>query len=299
VELRHLRYFRAVAEHRSFTSAAKQLHVSQSGVSGQVRDLEREIGVTLLRRNQRDVSLTAEGTIFLREAREILEHSERAVAMTIRASEGLYGKLTVGLCGPATATFLPALIREFRTRHPDVMVALKDLEPALQPGALADGRIDLGFTRSVPPDFRKILSSEVLFREPLVAVLPKGHALSDESSIQLAQLSSESFVLYAREAAPDLFDVIVGFCKRAKFSPRLADSPTVWQSVLTLVEAGEGVALVPGCVRHLRSHDVVFKELRGRGYFLDVVLAWRRDEPDTIRDTFLTVLRKNRAAINQ
>src|SRR5271165_6958345 len=110
MELRHLRYFCAVAELQSFTLAARHLHVSQSGVSGQVRDLEQEIGVTLLRRNQREVSLTGEGAIFLREAREILERSERALELTVRASRGQFGRLTIGLCWPATMPFLPRFI---------------------------------------------------------------------------------------------------------------------------------------------------------------------------------------------
>ena len=175
MELRHLRYFCAVAEHQSFTLAARRLHVSQSGVSGQVRDLEREIGVKLLQRTPREVSLTPEGAVFLREAREILKHSERAVELALRASRGQFGKLTIGLCGPATAPFLPRLIRSFRKSQPGVNISLKDVDPMHQPELLSQGAIDIGFTRSMPPQFRSLLHSEVLFSEPLVAVLPKGH----------------------------------------------------------------------------------------------------------------------------
>jgi DNA-binding transcriptional LysR family regulator len=294
MELRHLRYFCAVAEELSFTFAARRLHVSQSGVSGQVRALEEELGVTLLRRNQRKVSLTPEGAVFLREAREILERAEQAKETVLRASQGQYGRLAVGLCGPATAPFLPRLIREFRKRQPGVMITLKDLDPAHQPDALAKQEIDIGFTRSVPAEFRKVLGSEILFREPVVAVLPRGHALEREESISLAQLATDRFILYARENAPDLFDAIVTLCRRAKFSPRIADTPVLWPSVLTMVEAGEGVSLVPACVRHLRSNGVVFKSLRNRGCIVEVVLVWRDGDPNAIRDSFLDLLRANR-----
>ena len=273
MELRHLRYFCAVAENQSFTLAARQLHVSQSGVSGQVRDLERELGVTLLRRNQRDVSLTAEGAIFLREAREILARSERAVEMVVRAARGQFGELEIGLCGPATAPFLPRLIREFRRREPGVTLALKDLSPALQPEALANGEIDIGFTRGIRPEFRKVLRSEVLFREPLLAALPREHALTNERTIRVAQLAADRFVLYAREGAPEMFDAIVGICKKARFCPRIVASPNLWQTVLTMVEAGEGVAIVPACVQQLRSDGVAFHPLLDRGCHMDVVLA--------------------------
>ena len=279
--------------------AARYLHVSQSGVSGQIRDLEKEIGVKLLHRSQRDVSLTPQGAVFFREAREILAQADRAVEMAVRASHGQYGKLSVGLCGPATAPFLPALIREFREQHPGVSLALKDIEPVQQPSALANAVIDVGFTRSIPAEFRKTLDSEIFFRERVVAALPKGHALSNEPAIRLAQLAAEPVVLYSRAGAPDLFDALVGFCRKAKFSPHVVDTPSLWQSVLTLVEAGEGVALIPACVQQLRSTGVIFRPLHDQGCLLDVVLAWRRDEPSAIRDGFLALLRKRRPEIER
>jgi DNA-binding transcriptional LysR family regulator len=297
MELRHLRYFCAVADEQSFTLAARRLHVSQSGVSGQVRDLEKELGVTLLRRNQRSVSLTAEGAVFLREAKEILEHTEHAMDVVVRASQGQFGKLTVGLCGPATSPFLPRLIREFRKTQPGIALALKDLDPAHQPPALVDRQIDIGFTRSIPPEFRALLRSEVFFSEPIVAALPREHALEREEAISLSQLAADRFVLYARENAPELFDAVVALCRKAKFSPRIADAPSLWQSVLTMVEAGEGVSLVPACVRHLCSEGVLFKPLHNRGCRIDVILAWRNGDPDPIRDGFLNLLRKNRREI--
>ena len=299
MELRHLRYFCAVAEEQSFTSASRRLHVSQSGVSGQVRDLERELGVTLLRRNQREVMLTAEGAVFLHEAQDILAHAQRAVERVTRASHGQYGKLTIGLCGPATSPFLPGLIREFRRRQPGVMLSLKDIEPAQQPSALANREIDIGFARSVPGEFRKTLRSEIYFSEPIVAVLPRGHALEDTEAIQLAQLSAERIILYARAGAPELFDAIIAMCRRAKFSPNIVDTPRLWQSVLTMVEAAEGIALVPACVQHLRSNGVSFRALRDKKCQVDVVLAWRQNEPDAIRDGFVNLLRKSRPDIER
>jgi DNA-binding transcriptional LysR family regulator len=297
MELRHLRYFCAVAEEQSFTLAARRLHVSQSGVSGQVRDLEKELGVSLLRRNQRSVSLTPEGAVFLREALDILQRADWAMAAVVRASQGRYGKLSIGLCGPATAPFLPRLIRAFRKQQPDVTLSLKDLDPARQPEALVNREIDIGFTRGLPAALRGVLRSEVLFHERIVVALPRGHSLENAESISLNQLANDPFVLYARENAPELFDAIVSLCKRARFSPRIVDSPRVWQSVLTMVEAGEGISLLPSCVQHLRSQDITFKSLSNRGCDIAVVLAWRADDPDAIREGFLNLLRGNRSEI--
>jgi len=297
MELRHLRYFCAVAEERSFTEASRRLHVSQSGVSGQVRDLEQEIGATLLHRNRREVSLTPEGALFLREAQEILAHADRAVEIVTRASQGQYGKMSIGLCGPSTMPFLPRIIQQFRKRQPGVTLTLKDFEPARQPAALADRKIDIGFTRAIPIEFRKELESEVLFHEPILAVLPKGHRLESEEGLQLSQFACENFVLYGREHSPELFDAILSMCRRAKFSPRIVDSPRQWQSVLTMVEAGEGIALVPACVQHLRSDGVSFRKLNDRKCQVDVLMAWRRNDPDAIRDGFLSLLKKSQPEI--
>jgi DNA-binding transcriptional LysR family regulator len=299
MELRHLRYFCAVAKEQSFTLAARRLHVSQSGVSGQVRDLEKELAVSLFRRNQRNVALTPEGAIFLREARDILDRADRAMQAVVRASQGTYGKLSIGLCGPATAPFLPRLIRAFRKQQPGVTLSLKDLDPARQPEALVNREIDIGFTRGLPAAFRGALRSEVLFHERLVAAVPRGHTLENAESISLMELAKDPFVLYAREHAPELFDAIISLCKRARFSPRIVNSPGVWQSVLTMVEAGEGISVLPACVQHLRSRDVVFRPLNNRGCEVEVVLAWRTDDPDAIREGFVDLLRENRSEIER
>jgi DNA-binding transcriptional LysR family regulator len=299
MELRHLRYFCAVAAEQSFTLAARRLHVSQSGVSGQVRDLEQELGVSLFRRNQRTVSLTPEGSAFFSDARDILDRTDRAVEMVTQTAKGRCGKLKVGLCGPATAPFLPRLIREFRKREPGISLSLKDLDPAHQPEALVNGEIDVGFTRGIPAALRGTLASEVFFRESLIAALPVGHELENSDPISLKELAGDRFVLYARENAPELFDAILSLCKRARFSPDILDTPSLWQSVLTMIEAGEGVSIVPETVKHLRSRDIVFKRLRDRGCAIDVVLAWRANAPDAVRESFLALLRAQQADLKR
>lgn len=139
----------------------------------------------------------------------------------------------------------------------------------------------------------------MFLREPLVAVLPKGHRLESCESISLKELAAERFVLYARENAPELFDSVVSLCKRAKFSPDIADTPSLWQSVLTMVEAGEGLSVVPATVQHLRSQGIVFKRLRDRGCVVEVVLAWIADASDPVRESFLELLHNRQAAVKE
>lgn len=299
MELRHLRYFCAVAEEQSFTLAARRLHVSQSGVSGQVRDLEEELAVALFRRTQRSVFLTPEGAAFFREARDILDRADRAVTMVTQAAKGRCGKLNIGLCGPATAPFLPRLIREFRKRQPGISLSLIDLDPAHQPEALISGEIDVGFTRGIPASIRGSLASRIFFREPLLAVLPQDHRLGNAEAVSLRELAGDRFVLYARENAPELFDAIVTLSKRARFSPDVVDTPRLWQSVLTMIEAGEGISIVPATVRHLHTQGLVFRPLRDRGCTVDVVLAWRADAPDPVRESFLDLLRSHQPEIKR
>jgi len=294
MELRHLRYFCAVAEHRSFTTAARQLNVSQSGVSGQVRDLEKEIGVSLFRRHQREVTLTPEGAIFFHEAREILLRADRAVELAVRSSKGMSGTLTVGLCGPATAVFLPKLIQKFRKQLPGVTVALRELNTSEQIQALLDGHIDIAFTRGISAESKSLLNHEFFMSEPLVVALPKGHLHVREHAVALNQFAEERLILYFREGSPEVFDSIVAMCKKAKFSPRIGDTPRSWQSILTMVEAGEGVGIVPSSVQYLRSDDVVFRPLKDKRCKVDAIIAWRRHESSKIMDTFLDLLRARR-----
>ena len=293
MELRHLRYFCAVAQERSFTAAARRLNASQSGLSAQVRDLEREIGVLLLRRDQREVTLTPEGSAFLHEAKDILTHAERAVSIAVQASQGEFGKLSLGLCGPVTAMFLPKLIRTFRKRYPTL--SLKEYAPFEQVNALINGDIDLGFTRTVPPEAKHLLKSELLFREPLIAAIPKDNALAAEERIALTRLAPERLVLFSREAGPDIFDSITAMCKRARFTPKVMATPNSWHSVLTLVEAAEGIALVPACVQQLRSNDIVFRPLRDARCLLDAIVVWRRNETDAVRESVLAMILEKRA----
>ncbi len=291
MELRHLRYFCAVAEHKSFTKAAGHLNVSQSGVSGQIRDLEREIGVKLFRRNQREVALTPQGILFWDEAREILLRADRAVELVKKSSKGEAGKLSIGLCGPVTASFLPALIQRFRTKFPGVTVSLKERVPSEQVDALVNREIDVGFTRGVAGGLKHLVHQHLLFREPVVVALPTEHPLAIETTIPVTALASRRLLLYERKNATEVFDGIVALFKRTRVSTTIADTPSSWQTLLTMVEAGEGLGLVPECVQQLRADGLVFRPLAGKGCRLDAIVVWRQGEANATIEQFLTMIR--------
>jgi DNA-binding transcriptional LysR family regulator len=237
------------------------------------------------------VTLTPEGELFFEEAKAILSRTETAVERVLRLSRGQAGKITIGLCGPVTAPILPKIIRSFRRQHSDVVVEVRERAPVEQIHALLESEIDIGFTRSVPADAKNLVSSELLLREPVIVALPKEHPLSKEHTVAIGKIAQETFVLYSREGAPTVFDTIVAMCRKAKFSPKIAATSRSWQSVLTMVESGQGIALLPACTEHLRADDVVFLPLEDHKIRLDAYVIWRRSDSNILVQQFLSLLR--------
>ena len=298
MELRHLRYFCAIADSGSFSEASRQLHVSQSTISEQMTDLEAEVGGALLDRKGRGLRLTPEGSIFLVEARKTLLAAERAVDVTQRSLEGKLGTLSIGFFLWGAGGFFPRIIREYRRLHPQVRVSLYELDAIAQPEALVAGKIDMGFTRPLLPPYDRVLRSELLYEDPIVVVMPGDHPLA-KRSISVADLATEPFVLCERRVTPSLFDNILGLCASAGFSPEIVNSSATWAGVLTLVESGEGIALVPAGVRHLRTRGVVFRHLEPETVRVGVSLVWNPETLGILQQDFLALVRANKDRIRR
>lgn len=274
MELRHLRYFAAVVEAKGYREASRRLHIAQPAISQTVAALEEELGLKLFSRAGRGVQLTPEGEVFFREARRTLVQAEVAVSSARRAARGEIGRLSIGFLGSATSRFLPGLVRKYRALHPGVKLTLEELTPAQQDAAFENGQIDIGFTRALGADQSKILSAQCLYRDPLVAVLPLSRRVRGRR-VRVRDLASESFILFHRPGSPRLFDSIVGVCNQAGFSPRIENEPSMMQTVLSLVEAEQGVAIVPACVSNLRFDGVRFYRLAPDQVRVELVAAWR------------------------
>lgn len=298
MELRHLRYFRAVAEFGSFTAAARKLHVAQSSISEQILDLEGEIGGALLDRTGRQVRLTPQGQIFLEEARKTLDAAERAVDLTRRSLRGEVGTLTIGFFLWGAGGFFPRIIREYRARRPGIRLSLVDMLASEQMVALEEGRIDVGLTRPPEPPFDKTLRSEELYRDPIVVALPRHHPLAGKE-VKAAELAKEGLVLCDRRMTPVLYDSIIAMCTQAGFSPRIVNTSATWSGILTLVEAGEGVGLVPAGVRHLQTRNITFSKLVPNHLSLGLSVAWNPKNQGPALHDFLALLRENRERIQQ
>lgn len=283
MELRHLRYFVTVAEELHFGRAAEKLHISQPPLSMQIRSLEEELGVMLLHRTQRHVSLTQAGHVFLQEARQILARLEQAVLMTRRAGRGEIGELSVGFISVADYNVLPVVLRKFRQRFPLVNLILRESTTDAQIRDLLGGRIDVGFV--LPPIDEPALQSVCIVSEPLVAALPDRHPLAQRpGKLALANLKDAPFILFPRPMAPGLYDDVVSFCRAAGFSPRVEQEAIQMQTIVSLVSAELGVALIPASLTNLRRTGVTYKAIRETSPLTEIHLAWRRgDELPTLR----------------
>lgn len=296
MELRHLRYFCAVAEWQGFNRAANALHISQSSISDQILDLEREIGIKLFNRSRQRVSLTPAGELFLEDARKILADAEHAIDRVRRSSRGEIGSLRIAFLVWGASSFLPRVIREFRQLHSGVHLSLMEMLPNEQAEALVRGTLDVGFTRRPQRPYDSQLCCETVYFDPLLAVLPVDHPLTARP-LKLKDLANESFVLCEREISPALFDRIISLCEQAGFTPRIVQTSNVFSSVLALVEAGEGITLIPSSLRNVRFSDLVFLPIGEPEGSIELVMAWSPERVSAVQTAFLDFLRARKEAI--
>ncbi len=298
MELRHLRYFCALAEHGTFSKTSRALHVSQSAISEQIADLEQEIGVALLNRSQRPTRLTLQGEVFLEEARRTLLAAERTVEMTRLSMQGQVGTLAIGFFLWGAGGFFARIIREYRRLYPNVRLSLYDMYTSVQMEALMTGKIDIGFTRPLEPPFDRMLQAELLYQDPIVIALPREHPLA-AASVRLEALAAERFVMCERAVTPALYDSMLALCSSAGFSPRIVNNSATWSGVLTLVESGEGIALVPWGARHLRNAGVVFCKVEPVTAHVGISIAWNPSHEGPIQASFLRLVRENKERIQR
>jgi DNA-binding transcriptional LysR family regulator len=289
MELRHFRYFTAVVQWKGYREASRRLHVAQPAISRTVSDLEEELGLKLFSRVKRVAQLTPEGEAFYAEAVRTLAQADLAINTAKRAATGEIGKLSIGFLGSATYGFLPELVRTFKAQHPGIKLTLQELTPLQQESAFDKGQIDVGFTRALTTEQGKMFLSRHLYYDPMMAVLPASRRVKAKR-VRISDLAKESFVLFHREGAPPLFDTILGICNDAGFSPRVDCEPNLMQTVLSIVEAEQGVSIVPACVRNLRSHGIRFYRLQPDEVRVELIAAWKKETPSVALRAFLDLI---------
>ena len=279
-----------MAEELSYSRAAARIHVSQPSLSRQVAALEAEIGVALLDRDKHRVSLTAAGKAYLGRARELLGGLDEAADLARRTAQGQVGRLALGFGGSAAYTLMPAVLRRFRARYPEVEVTLQQLPLTAQLDALREGRVDVGFLL-LPVDDPSV-RTERLMRDRMVAAVPSDHALARRRDVALRSLSDEAFVAFPREGGLGYRDRMVELCLKAGFTPRIVREAAPLESIVGFVASGVGIALLPAMARRLRVADVIYVPVTERFAFMDFALAWRPDAKMPAIDAFLATSRE-------
>ena len=276
MELRHLRYFQAVAEELSYSRAAERLRVAQPALSRAVQDMEAEFGAPLLDRNRRKVSLTPAGKVLLRETAIIFERWDEAMRRVRRTAAGEEGELRIGYIGPPTQPFLGRLLHEYRRRYPLVSIHLEERTPERVWEMLAKGRLSVALTRPVSTAETSGLRTILLRKERLGAVLPPAHRLAKRAALSWRDLAREPLIVLARREGVGLHDAVLTGCRQADCPPRLAYTPSLIGTVLSYVEAGAGVGIVPESVitPDLPLRFVLLKPIIA----VPLVLVWQKAE---------------------
>ena len=292
IDLRHLRYFLAVAETLHFSKAAQLLGIAQPPLSQQIKRLEQLLGHRLFDRTTRGVKLTLAGQLLAERARSTIEKVQDDLAQVRRLGRGEEGTLTVGFSGSVMFTELPAAIGTYRRRYPKVELRLRESNTSAQISALLMGTLDLAFLRD--GDATEGIEINTLFEERYVAVLPVGHALAGKRSLHVRDLRNEPFILFARRMGPLAFDRTIACCEQNGFRPNIVQDAPQWPTLVRLVAAGLGVSLAPGCVANVAIPGAVYREVRA-ACRTTVDLGIKAGSASTVAGNFIEIARERLA----
>lgn len=273
MELRHLRYFVAVAQTLHYRKAAERLHIVQPALSKQISALEGELGVQLLERDRRHVALTDAGSAFLHEAIAVLAQADVARARAIAVSKGEIGQLSIGFIQPALADLLPRALRRFRREYPGVRIRLTELTNRGAAEQVSDRTVHCAFVR-LPVDLRGALTAEPISQQDVSLAVPDSHPLAAQESIDIRELAGEELILIDRQVEPQLHDYYTSLCNEAGFSPDIAHTVNSTWVALGLVAGGLGVAFAPSSAKLVGQQGVAYRPLVGGTPRLNIGLLW-------------------------
>ena len=293
VELRHLRYFVAVAEELHFGRAAEKLHLAQPPLSQQIRQLENILEYPLFLRTSRSVRLTPAGEVYLERARRLLRSAERDIHEMRQVAKGEMGSLRIGFVGSAMLTMLPATLRAYRETFPGIALHLNESFTSRVMSGLEDGTLDVGILRDGDP--ADTLQVTTLFSEPFVAVVPAHHTLARKRWISPEALRNEPFVFYPRSAGNRAFEKTLSVCEAFGFRPQITQEVSNWLTILCLVGTGIGVSIAPACVQHITWPESVCIPLRGVDVLSQVEIAWRKGDRRPMIEHFVPLARTQKA----
>ena len=295
MELRHLRYFLALADEENFTRAAAKLGIGQPPLSQQIRDLENEVGAQLFHRVPHGAELTAAGVAFLPEAKAAIAAAERAKIAAQRANRGEIGRLSLGFtASSAFNTDVSATIREYRSRWPEVRLSLTEMNSNWLMERLMRGEIDAAFIRPGLEDPRNVRLKR-LADEPMLIALPAGHALAKLARVPLSALAAEPFILFPRVVGLSLYDEIAAACRVAGFELVVSQEAPQIPSVVNLVAANLGVSIVPASITQIKLDGVTYRPIEGPPLVARLALATLKAQRAPVTDNLMSLLSLGRS----
>lgn len=282
MNFKHLTTFAEVARCGSFSVAARRLYTVQSAISRHVNALEAALGVRLLERSTRRVTLTPAGEVYLKHVQAILAHCEQARHEAQLVASGKRGVLRIGYMSSACAHFLPQLLRRFGEQEPGVEVQIHEMTAQQQLDAFSESALDIGFSRPVEGGYEGLIQRRHLLDDPVCLVVSDIHPLAQAETVELHQLAPWPLTLFARAHAPGMFDLLISAFHQQGMQPHVHSEPTTMQALLTQVASSTSVALVPGCVRNLQTRSCRFVPL-AQPLSVPLEMHWQTDPGATAR----------------
>ncbi len=291
MELRHLRYFMAVAEELHFSKAAERLFIVQPALSRQIKELEAELGLSLFKRTKRAVALTEAGSYYYNEAKNILLTLEQMRKRAKEIDSGSIGKIKIGYVGSAMQSVLPKMILHLQKQYPELRFELYEMKAKVQIEMLKNGKLDIGFLR-VPGEDKELMY-ETIFTETYSLVIPATHKKNERNFKSLHEFANENFILQPRSTGERYFDNIISLCNAAGFSPVITHESLNEDATIRLVENGLGVSIFPTSFKKTFNAKVKFIELKNTKQKLELSIAWNNNNNNSTLQTFIKIIREN------
>ncbi|MEI2467004.1 LysR substrate-binding domain-containing protein [Niallia taxi] len=292
MELRHLRYFVAVAEELHFGKAATRLNMAQPPLSLQIRQLEEEMGVQLFQRTKRSVELTEEGKVFLEKVYYLFKSLDESIETVRMVNRGEYGEIIIGFIATTAYDILPTIIKHYREKYPAIHVVLKQLTSAEQLSELKNGTIHIGIISE--PTENEEFHLQMIKQEPMVVALPIEHPLSIQTDpIKLIELANDSFIITGRMANQSHYDGVINACYQAGFSPKIVQETEEMSTVISLVSTGMGIAIVPASMKFVLQNRVIYCDIRNNDFQTETALIWKSNNHSPILHTFINFVKES------
>lgn len=288
MELRHLNYFKAVAEELNYRKAAERLFISQPGLSRQIKQLEEELDVQLFERDKKHVTLTAAGGYLKSEVDFVLNHLETTKVQLKEIAAGREGELRIGFLGSASNQVLPELLHRLTDAFPKITTSLEELSNQIQVEMIQKDELDLGFVRlaSVPRELEK----KTVLRDSFSLVVPKSHPIDREKFESLAQFADESFILFSSDYSNFYYEQIMGMCREAGFQPQVRHKSVHALTIFRLVENGLGVAIIPTSLKEGYDVKVRFMEIPVSSQFTELSVIWKPENRNPVLERVLSLI---------